>query len=165
MATEGWVDAIPMLLDETGVFRVGSTRVPLDTVLDAFDDGATPEEIVLRYDAPALADVYQVIGYSLRHPTEIGAYRKRRRAAVEALRAEHPEWQPAGLRQRLLARRDARGLDHPSAGWQTKTCITASCGHCKDAHPTWISCAFGICPVLLDWRTFPCLSGQRAKIG
>lgn len=47
--------------------RVRGTRVTLDTVLAAFRDGATAEEIVQQYPSISLADMYQVLGYSLRH--------------------------------------------------------------------------------------------------
>lgn len=39
-------DPVPLDTDRDGVFRVGGTRVTLDTVVGAFTDGATPEEIV-----------------------------------------------------------------------------------------------------------------------
>jgi len=39
------VDAIPLLKDAHGVYRVGGSRVTLDLVVRAFNRGATPEEI------------------------------------------------------------------------------------------------------------------------
>lgn len=106
MAASEVVEAIPLAKDPSGIYRIGGTRIPLDTVLDAFDRGATPEEIVLHYDALQLPDVYQVIGYALKHPQEIAVYRRQRQAAISDLESSHPEWRPAGLRERLLARRD-----------------------------------------------------------
>ncbi len=60
-------DPIPLRTDSDGVVRVGSTRVPLDTVVTVFDLGASPEEIVQQFPALGLADVYAVIGYYLHH--------------------------------------------------------------------------------------------------
>ena len=37
------------IIETNGVFRVAGNRVTLDTVLECFLDGATPEEIVQRY--------------------------------------------------------------------------------------------------------------------
>lgn len=56
----------------------------------------------------SLADVYQVIGYCLRHASELEAYLVERRAAARTTR-EHNEatWPPDGNRDRLLARRRA----------------------------------------------------------
>jgi len=54
--------------------RVGGTRVTLDTVVAAFVAGATAEEIVQQYPSVTLADVYSVIGYYLRHQSEVRTY-------------------------------------------------------------------------------------------
>lgn len=45
------------------VLRVSGTRVTLDTVMAAFRDEATPEEIAQRYPYPSLApgDIYEVM--------------------------------------------------------------------------------------------------------
>ena len=48
--------------------------VPLETVINTFNEGATPEEVVMQYPALSLANVYQVIGYYLEHRQEIDAY-------------------------------------------------------------------------------------------
>src|SRR5437879_2771123 len=41
--------------------RVGQTRVPLDTVVYAFNQGASPEEIVMSYPTLELGDVYAIV--------------------------------------------------------------------------------------------------------
>lgn len=56
---------VPLNIDMDGVIRVGNTRVTLDTVVAAFKEGATAEEIVWQYPSLSLADVYAVIGYYL----------------------------------------------------------------------------------------------------
>src|SRR3954453_21340341 len=57
----------PLRLDSNCVLRVGSTRVPLDTVIYAFNTGSTAEGIHEDYSSLELADIYLVIGYYLRH--------------------------------------------------------------------------------------------------
>jgi len=100
-------EAPPLSVDAEGVIRVGNTRVTLDTVVEAFLQGATAEEIAQQYPALNLADIYSVLGYYLRRRTEIDAYREQRRSESNALRAEvEQQWNPAGLRARLLARRE-----------------------------------------------------------
>jgi len=99
------VDEIPLARDAQGVYRVGGTRVTLDLVVRAFNRGATAEEIVQKYDSLQLSDVYQVIGYYLKHADELAGYLETRARDEEALLASHPEWSPMGLRDRLLARR------------------------------------------------------------
>jgi uncharacterized protein (DUF433 family) len=102
------VDAIPLTKDAQGVYRVGGTRVTLDLVVAAFNRGATAEEIVQRFDSLRLSDVYQVIGYYLKHADELAEYFEERAHQAEGLLSCHPEWSPAGLRDRMLARRDPR---------------------------------------------------------
>ena len=49
----------PLYGDETGAIRVGHSKVLLETVIRAFQDGASPESIVHRYETLSLADVYR----------------------------------------------------------------------------------------------------------
>src|SRR5262249_19259648 len=97
---------VPLRTDAAGVLRVGKTRVSLASVISAFKEGATPEEIVQQYDVLSLAEVYAVIGYYLANQTEIDSYLAERRIQREQLRQElEARHQPQGIRQRLLARR------------------------------------------------------------
>ena len=62
---------VPITTDSDGVMRVGGTRVTLDTVIGAFRDGATAEEISHQYPSLSLADIYAVIAYYLRRRAEV----------------------------------------------------------------------------------------------
>jgi len=102
------VDAepVPLSLDTHGVLRVGLSRVTLDVVVDAFREGATAEEIAHQYPTLELADVYAVISYYLRHQGEVKAYLSRRRDEAATVRRQNEaRVDPAGIRDRLLARR------------------------------------------------------------
>lgn len=86
--------------------RVGGTRVTLDTVIQAFTDGATAEEIAQQYPSLSLADIYQVIGHYLRCPSEVEAYLEQRKSQRQAVRSENEvRFDPQGVRDRLQARR------------------------------------------------------------
>ena len=99
-------ETIPLETDPHGVIRVGKTRVTLDTLVLAFADGATAEEIVQQYPSAPLADVYSVIGYYLRQQGEVEAYLSRRRQLAAEIRQQNESrFDPAGIRNRLLARR------------------------------------------------------------
>lgn len=50
-------ETVPLTADVDGVIRVRKTRVTLDTVILAFLDGATAEEIVHQYPSLDLGDV------------------------------------------------------------------------------------------------------------
>jgi len=100
------ISPIPLRADEHGVMRVGETRVRLDTVITAWRQGESPEQIVENFDVLDLADVYAVISYYLHHRAEVEEYMAQNQQEGERLRAEHERrFPPAGIRERLLARR------------------------------------------------------------
>ncbi|MEZ4611472.1 MAG: DUF433 domain-containing protein [Caldilineaceae bacterium] len=85
---------------------MGNTRVTLDTVVEAFLGGATPEEISYQYTILNLADIYAVVGYYLHHQADVDAYLAQRRLDSAKIRAENEaHFSPEGTRARLLARR------------------------------------------------------------
>jgi uncharacterized protein (DUF433 family) len=57
--------APPLVANEDGVIRVAGTRVQLETIVVAFDAGATAEDVAQQYASLELADVYSVISYLL----------------------------------------------------------------------------------------------------
>ena len=102
-------ERLPLAEDADGVMRVGGTRVTLDTVVGAFNDGASAEDIISMYPSLDLADVYAVIAYYLRRRADVEAYLCRREEDGAAVRAENESrFDPHGVRERLLARRAAR---------------------------------------------------------
>ena len=108
MLDERTVETIPLIADSDGVIRVSNTRVTLDTIVQAFVNGATAEEIAFRYPSVPLADVYYVIGYYLRRTGEVNAYLLRRREQAEQIRQQNEaQFDAEGIRERLLARQAA----------------------------------------------------------
>lgn len=102
---------LPLRVDDGGVVRVGQTRVTLDSVIWAFRNGATAEEIVQRYPSLDLADVYAVLAYYLRQTPDVDAYLDEQQAASAETRARvEAQHDPTGFRDRLLARRAPRGV-------------------------------------------------------
>lgn len=99
-------EPVPLAADAEGVVRVGGTRVSLESVIHAFDEGATAEEITQRYPSLNLADVYTVIGYYLKHEVEVKDYlRERQYRSGETRRENQTRFDPAGIRERLMERR------------------------------------------------------------
>ena len=99
-------EPVQLAADEGGVFRVGGTRVSFDSLLFAFKDGSTPEEIAQQYPSLDLADVYACIAYYLQHQSEVEAYLEERLARRGEVRGEvEARFDPQGVRDRLLARR------------------------------------------------------------
>jgi uncharacterized protein (DUF433 family) len=98
-------EVIPLKTDAHGVVRVSNTRVTLDTIVAAFKEGATAEEIAQQYPVVPLADVYYVIGYYLRRRDEVETYLGKRKKEADALQKQtEARFNPVGIRERLLAR-------------------------------------------------------------
>lgn len=98
-------EAPPLAADAAGTFRVGNSRVTLDTVVSAFRDGATAEEIAEQYPAISLGQVYAVIAFYLAHTAEVDDYLKaREQRSAEVRQANERLFDPTGIRARLLAR-------------------------------------------------------------
>ena len=104
--------SVPMQSDVSGAVRVGATRVTLDSVVYAYRDGSSAEEIVEQFPTLALADVHAVIAYCLNHREEIENYLRSREAEADELRqVMEGHCDRRGLRERLLARQSARSHD------------------------------------------------------
>jgi uncharacterized protein (DUF433 family) len=104
-------EAPPIREDADGALRVGGSRVLLELVIRAFQDGATPETIVQRYSTLALPDVYAVVTYYLRHRSEVEAYLAQREQKAEEVRQrlESQHGDLSEIRARLRREvRDAR---------------------------------------------------------
>jgi uncharacterized protein (DUF433 family) len=110
--------AVPLFNDGEGGLRVTGTRVLLERIVHAFEDGATPEGIVQSYDTLQLADVYAVLAWYLRHRVEVQEYLRKRAEEAEAIRRTIEAKQPdrAELRSRLMARRAQKEVVHAPPG-------------------------------------------------
>ena len=100
---------IPLVTDTDGVVRVENARVTLDTIVSAFLEGATAEEITYQYPPLNLADVYSVIAYYLRRRTDVEEYLRQRQQQADNVRQKNEDlFPPHGVRARLLARRTSK---------------------------------------------------------
>ena len=99
----------PLRQEADGAIRIGGTRVLLETVIHAFQNGATPETIAQQYESVSLADVYAVIAHYLRHRDEVDQYLASRRAQAEAIHRMITSRQGdlTDIRERLARRRSA----------------------------------------------------------
>jgi uncharacterized protein (DUF433 family) len=83
----------------TGLFVVG-TRVALESVVYEFEDGASPESILLAYPGlNSLENVYGAITYYLANRNEVGTYLQATDQLWESMRSRQQFPEP--LRQRL----------------------------------------------------------------
>jgi uncharacterized protein (DUF433 family) len=98
---------VPLSQEANGDVHVAGTRVHLESIICAFEEGAAAEEIVMRFPTLRLADVYAVIAYYLRHKVEVQDYmRWRDRKAEEVWQKIQAHQGDLGdIRARLLARK------------------------------------------------------------
>lgn len=97
---------LPLTRSRDGVIRVRGTRVTLDTVIGAFLEGATAEEIAQQYPTLSLPDIYSVISYYLNQRAEVDTYLQRREKQALKIREQNEtRFDPSGIRERLLARK------------------------------------------------------------
>jgi uncharacterized protein (DUF433 family) len=109
---------VPLFADEAGGLRVSGTRVLLERIVHAFEEGATPEGIVQSYDTLQLPDVYAVLTWYLQHKADVEDYLRRRANEAEAIREKIEASQPdrADLLTGLMARKLQKGSADASPG-------------------------------------------------
>lgn len=71
-----------------GTWRIAGTRVSLDSVIHAFWEGATPEQICQDFPSLSLAQVYGAIAYYLQQRDKVDAYLKAGRNGAEKLQQD-----------------------------------------------------------------------------
>ncbi|MGE0608191.1 MAG: DUF433 domain-containing protein [Pirellulales bacterium] len=106
----------PLRLAEGGVIRVGNSRVSLDLIVEQYENGMAPDEMIRAYDTLQLADVYAAISYYLRHGNDVRAYMAQREHEAEALREKIESERPPISHETLQARYNGSGKDNAPTG-------------------------------------------------
>jgi uncharacterized protein (DUF433 family) len=92
----------PLRVDDTGTIRVGQTRVTFDVFHEAYDNGATPEDLAEQFETLDLSLIHGVISYYLRHREDLDRYLVRREAEADQIRKRIEERQGPGLTKQVL---------------------------------------------------------------
>ena len=87
-------------------YRIAGTRVSLDSVVYAFQRGASPESIQRSFPSLTLEQIYGAITFYLSHQEEIDQYLLDGEAEHEKLRAASRA-ENAELYKKLLARKES----------------------------------------------------------
>ncbi|HXI90587.1 MAG TPA: DUF433 domain-containing protein [Blastocatellia bacterium] len=96
----------PLIQEADGTVRISGSRVTLDTIIGAFQKGATAEQIQDSFPSLSLAQIYGAIAYYLNHEADVETYLRERRAEAESIKHEIESQQDtAGFRARIRARR------------------------------------------------------------
>lgn len=104
---------LPTIIESTpdGTWRIVGTRVSLDSVVYAFRQGSTPEEICQDFPALSLDQAYAAIAYYLHYRQAVDAYLTAQdqydQQAQQELALRHVDFY-RDLRQRLLDRQQTK---------------------------------------------------------
>ena len=91
-----------------GTIRIAGTRVTLDVLVNAFNRGASAEEISCQFDVLTLADVYAAIAYYLSNQVKIDDYMAASERHTAILKNQlEADSSNIELRKRLIARRSS----------------------------------------------------------
>ncbi|MBC8180972.1 DUF433 domain-containing protein [candidate division KSB1 bacterium] len=100
---------VPFVNDSEGIIRIGDTRVTLNTVITAFKNGSTCEEIVYQYPVLKLADVYSAISYYLNDQDRVESYLEKHDRLAESIKENiQSHFDTKMIRERLLKRKNAK---------------------------------------------------------
>jgi uncharacterized protein (DUF433 family) len=81
---------------QDGTYRVGGTRVSLDSVVYAYRRGASPESIERSFPSLTLEQVHGALAFYLSHQTEVDRYLVQGEKEFEGLqeisREAHSDW-------------------------------------------------------------------------
>lgn len=106
------VVTVPLREDPPGILRVGDSRVLLELIIHAHQQGETPDGIVDMYPSLELSDAFAVIAYYLTHRKDVDEYLHRCDREAAALRQEiETSQRPGPTKGELLARARAQGLN------------------------------------------------------
>ncbi|SRR6266851_1838355 len=95
--------------DDHGALRVGKTKVSLDSVVYAFQQGHSPETIQQQYPSVSLEEIYGAITYYLANREEVDRYLKRQEQLWDELRRQS-EQTPNSVVERLRAMRATKAV-------------------------------------------------------
>jgi uncharacterized protein (DUF433 family) len=81
---------------QDGTYRIGGTRVSLDSVVYAYRRGASPESIQRSFPSLTLEQVHGALAFYLSHQTEVDDYLVQGEKEFEELQETshetHPDW-------------------------------------------------------------------------
>ena len=101
-----FTQTVPLIQESDGTVHVTDSRVTLDTLVGAFQKGATAEQVQDSFPSLSLQQIYATIAYYLEHQTEVEAYLKLRREEAASTRKEIESQQDTdAFRSRVRHRR------------------------------------------------------------
>jgi uncharacterized protein (DUF433 family) len=107
MASLETTQVAPLTFWEDGSIRIGSSRVPLDSVVHEFTGGATAEQIQDDFPTLSLREIYGAIYYYLGNEDQVEEYLRRRDQEAAQLRSETEDRPRIDALRRRIRERNA----------------------------------------------------------
>ena len=82
------VSKIYVRLDPGGAYKVGDTRVSLDSVVYAYLEGGSAESVEQSYPGLGMENIYGALAFYFANRDEVNEYLKKQEALAEKIRAE-----------------------------------------------------------------------------
>ncbi len=79
--------AVPLVPHANGTLFVRDSGIPLERIIESYNAGSTPADIVDMFDTLRLADVFAVISYYLDHQEEVDTYLRIQEAEADKVQA------------------------------------------------------------------------------
>ena len=98
--------------ERNGGYYLAGTRISLDSVVQCFNEGLSPETIMGEFETLTLTQVFGAITFYLENQPAIDAYRMRQQQRFDATRRNAAPL-PENLRQRLVSAREQLHSAHP----------------------------------------------------
>jgi uncharacterized protein (DUF433 family) len=97
-------ERIPLVQNEQGDMYIEGSRIYLEHLVEWFNEGKSPQDILHDYPTLALADIYAVLTYYLRHQNEVDAYVDRQYQKAKEAEAMAESYKPVGLIKKMKAK-------------------------------------------------------------
>lgn len=104
--------------------RIRGTRVGIETVLEDYLEGSSPEEIAARYRSLSLEQVYATITYYWRNQNQIDGYLQSWRDYTDQAVREH-EQRPSDVMKRLKRIKQQQPRNGTPSIWRRATMYPA----------------------------------------
>ena len=108
MASFDTTQSAPLTLWEDGSIRIGSSRIPIDSIVHEFNNGATAEQIQDDFPTLSLREIYGAISYYLDHQDRMEEYLARREQEAAQVRREVEDPVRAEALRRRVREQDAQ---------------------------------------------------------
>lgn len=98
----------PLRVHPGGVIRIGESRISLDLIVEQYENGMSPEDMVRAYESLDIAQVYAALAFYLQNKEALRAYFRQREAEAGELRLKIESERPRMPQRELTSQSSAK---------------------------------------------------------